>query len=500
MTKIAKRSVKKSKKIAKKRSIRHKIVKNNTVKSNTVKNNTVKSNNVKKDIINRGARSQMLNNIGQIPIIPQTPNNVNWDNINNMRNRNNDIQQEINDNKKSIQTLEADNKRLEKENKETKEKFKNAATENERLKRDAENNKELEKELRKLQHQNINLDIDYQINEKLGQVEYYKALIEEQKQEIIKRKKELELDKTKQQVDNLTKESNDLDNENKTLQEQIKFYKSDKGQTELKKAIHANELMKKRHDMYVQSAKLQKENQKMRLQLAGQLTEDEIKNLNETEYNNLKGLVQESVRLENELKEKQQKIADYNNLKDRRIKLENEKLDTDLKLTGVQAEHDYLNTIDGMEMEKIIIKNKKHIAETTAKIDMINNINKTNEEVKKNNIALDIAYNNLNNTDLNDIKAVNVAQEIFNQAVEKANKTAGERDSLIRQIYEKRSMINNDGHIMFLQSYPMYTDIHRTVPLTGYTIQYLSQYLRDLTDFIRILNDREKIPIEPLQK
>ena len=51
--------------------------------------------------------------------------------------------------------------------------------------------------------------------------------------------------------------------------------------------------------------------------------------------------MQKSVRLENELKEKQQNIADYNNLKDRRRKLENEKLDTDLKLTGVQAEHDY---------------------------------------------------------------------------------------------------------------------------------------------------------------
>ena len=111
MTKSVKRSVKKNKKIAKKRSIRHKIV-----KSNIVKSNIVKSNNVKKDIINRGARSQMLNNIDQIPIIPQTPPNVNLDNISNMRTRNENIQEEINANKRSIQDLETERKRLEKEN------------------------------------------------------------------------------------------------------------------------------------------------------------------------------------------------------------------------------------------------------------------------------------------------------------------------------------------------------------------------------------------------
>ena len=129
--------------------------------------------------------------------------------------------------------------------------------ENETLKKEAEQSKDLETQLRKLQHQNSNLKIDYQIAEKLNQVEYYKALIEEQKQEIVKQQKELELDKTKQQVDDSTKESDALNSENKALQEKIAFYKSDQGQDKLIKAIHANELMKKRHEMYVQAAKLQ---------------------------------------------------------------------------------------------------------------------------------------------------------------------------------------------------------------------------------------------------
>ena len=344
-----------SKNNAKRKSVRSKVIKrkikydsNQSIRANI--NNNIQGNNVNNN--STSARAQMLNNMGmQLPVITQSPPNVNWDMINRLRTQNDIKQQGINDERKEKMAqlerkkeLAKEEQKMKQETKAEKEKYEEEKTRRENAEKELEKQKKLKKKYKEenKKYGEILVKLKKTVNKQeidnlKDQNATIQAQLAEAKMITIDKQHEIESNEQYRIKSSLQRELDKVNAENDALQKVLDsedFKKANEGmakvQHELEKSRYENELLKAQTE-----AKKKYERERIKREAA--LTPEEYETLDKAHIDKIKEIYQLQLTEEEKQRPGLRAKARYDRIKELEISQERKTVNEEVKAQKMAA-------------------------------------------------------------------------------------------------------------------------------------------------------------------
>ena len=562
--KSIKRRIRKSKKTVK-RSVRHKIVSQiPTINPNaSIRSNLIPTSN---NNSSGSARSQMLANMN--PLLPialsQTPQNINLDAIHNMRNQNDLRQQQINDTKREKDDelarkkyLDEQEQKMKKATKEAEKKYIEEKKQREIMEKHIE---EQEKQLRRAEQEQeeanrltdtyremtkkyAGLKNTFDMNELKSKRDFMKAAIAEMEMNIQQQQAEIDQSQIKKEIDSLEAKTKMLNERKKQAQELAKKYQSEVGLSLLVKARHEENLATYQTKVVEERLEVLEKNQKLKAQYQAALSQAEMEKINEAEREAITAAIQENIRLEQAIRDREldQRLYDeQRQLLEKEMKrkihlnaeldkvTENNKNNDFLDPEGdlqkaivvnarkqkaieqnqqlekarekqfeswkqeqeAEAAANYYMTPESIALQEKIVEAEKQKIMSDKKTEELNNSLKANEELWKSGVAQQKAQYMLNNNDASMVTQVKYMEEQLAEAKKNLANHAEALQSVKAAIDEKYRIVPQPILNEFYVKNPKYQYAASNDP-TKLSLEYLQGLDKDLGEFIDMKSKQE---------
>ena len=409
VNKSTKRRIRKNRRKVK-RGIRHRII-NQSINPNLSVRSNVISTNIPQNS-NTSVRSKIMQNL-QNPLLPialsQTPPNVNFDAINNMRNQNDVRQQQINDTKRAKddelarkkhldeQELKMKNETKEAEKKYEEEKKQRILMEKQIAKKEkqikkAEDEKEeanrLAETYRKMTKKYAGLKNEFDLNELKNQRDSMKANIAEMEFNIQQQQAEIEQQGLRQEITSLEAKNKILDVRKKEIQDMSKRYTGSVGLQKLANVQHQHNLKKYHTNIAEKRLKILEDNYNMELQLQSALSKEDMDKINAEERKKLEAAIQENIRLNKAIKDNELSRKIYNEQHD---SLESEQLKNIHLQNDLYRSQQLNNITDSTNINEELQKTTIANAQMKKEIEQLNMLEKSRNDNMESSIKLEKA-------------------------------------------------------------------------------------------------------------